>query len=122
MRGHIVVYQGARTSGSWVKWPPLTQQLNGITSLPENAGVLLRDAAYSSATSCIVSINVKFFRKCISQPPSSSTVFLTKSGLSVQEKLANVHTLALAHTAFRDKGVNVDNKTGVLSNTSVSNL
>jgi hypothetical protein len=25
MRGNVVVYQGARTSGSWCKWPPLTQ-------------------------------------------------------------------------------------------------
>jgi hypothetical protein len=25
MRGNVVVYQGAKTSGSWCKWPPLTQ-------------------------------------------------------------------------------------------------
>jgi hypothetical protein len=25
MRGHVTVYQGAKTSGSWCKWPPLTQ-------------------------------------------------------------------------------------------------
>lgn len=88
MRGSFVVYQGARTSGPFVKWPPLTQQLDAFASLSEPCGFVARDAAYSSATAVILTVQMRFYdRRLLSAPTYPKMVTIKTTGKSFEQKL-----------------------------------
>jgi hypothetical protein len=89
--------------------------MSGVESIGEPAGLLLRDAAYSTATSAIVYINIRFFRRQILSAPTADTIVLKSSGLTSAEKLDHALSLSLIRPRASKVLSSVSTKTGLLS-------
>lgn len=89
MRGNVLSQAGSSNRGPWVRWPPLTQQLNSQLSSPEIACVVLvAGAGTVTGVSVRVSINIRFYRRNpLSFLNKDQYTLLTPTALPIWDKI-----------------------------------